>query len=262
VRPTIVDTNEPQITEGDLSRISGQPSTLSVIRNWYLEGEIMTNKRQNIVERFVDSYAAAVSDAADAAGIGAVCMDSGIGPVSKNKRVVGFARTAKTARSAANHPYDEEQIVTFMTLASRANKYDVIVVDMSGATDCSGWGQIVTRIAVSRGAVGTIVDGTVRDQADVDTLDFPVFARGRHPGTLRGRLDVESIGESIKCGGVTVHHGDLILGDGDGVVVIPQDRIDEVAVAADEIVAADTWWEDRLKEGKDPHELHKEKPIP
>lgn len=205
---------------------------------------------------------AAVSDAADAVGIGAVCMDSGIGPVSKNKRVVGFARTAKTARSPANHPYDEEQVVTFMTLASQASKYDIIVVDMSGATDCSGWGQIVTRIALSHGAVGAVVDGTVRDIADVDTMDFPVFARGRHPGTLRGRLNVESIGESIKCGGVTVHHGDLVLGDGDGVVVIPQDRIADVAIAADEIISADSWWEEKLKEGKDPHELHKEKPIP
>lgn len=251
-----------QITEGDLSRFTCQPSTLSVIHNWNPKGEIMSDKQGNIVKRFIDLYTAAVSDAADAVGIGAVCMDNGIGPVGINNRVVGFARTAKTARSAANHPYDEEEIVTFMTLASRANQYDVIVVDMSGATDCSGWGQIVTRIAVSRGAVGTVVDGTVRDMADVDKMDFPVFARGRHPGTLRGRLNVESIGESIKCGGVTVHHGDLIHGDGDGVVVIPQDRIEEVAVAAEEMVAADSWWEEKLKEGKDPHELQKEKPIP
>lgn len=222
----------------------------------------MSSKRRDIVERFIDFYAAAVSDAADAVGIGAVCMDNGIGPVSKNKRVVGFARTAKTARAPANHPYDEEQVVAFMTLASRANQYDVIVIDMSGTTDCSGWGQIVTRIAVTQGAVGTVVDGTVRDMADVDTMDFPVFARGRHPGTMRGRLNVESIGESVKCGGVTVHHGDLILGDGDGVVVIPQDRIEEVSVAAEEILSADSWWEERLKEGKDPHELAKEKPIP
>ena len=222
----------------------------------------MSSKRRNIVDRFIDSYAAAVSDAADVVGLGAVCMDSGIRPVSTNKRVVGFARTAKIARAAANHPYDEEQVVTFMTLASRANQYDVMVIDMAGATDCSGWGQIVTRIAVNQGAVGTIVDGTVRDMADVDTLDFPVFARGRHPGTLRGRLNVEWIGESVKCGGVTVHHGDLIIGDGDGVVVIPQDRMEEVAVATEEIVAADLWWEERLKEGKDPHELQKEKPIP
>ncbi|MFX1560736.1 MAG: RraA family protein [Promethearchaeota archaeon] len=222
----------------------------------------MSNKRREIVERFINSYAAAVSDAADAAGIGAVCMDSGIVPVSKNIRVVGFARTAKTVRAAANHPYDEEEIVTFMTLASKADQYDVIVVDMSGATDCSGWGQIVTRIAMSRGAVGAVVDGTVRDIADVDTMDFPVFARGRHPGTLRGRLNVESVGQPIKCGGVTVHNGDLILGDGDGVVVIPQDRIEDVAVATEEIIAADSWWEEKLKEGKDPHELHKEKPIP
>ncbi|MFW9800865.1 MAG: RraA family protein [Candidatus Thorarchaeota archaeon] len=220
------------------------------------------SKRRDIVERFTDFYAAAVSDASDAVGIGAVCMDNGIGPIGKNEKVIGFASTAKTVRSPANHPYDEEQVVTFMSLASKAKPFDVIVIDMSGATDCSGWGQIVTRIAMSQGAVGAVVDGTVRDMADVDKQNFPVFARGRHPGTLRGRLNVESMGEPIKCGGVTVFPGDLIVGDGDGVVVVPKGQIGDVSKATEEIVAADSWWEEKLKEGEDPHELHKEKPIP
>jgi regulator of RNase E activity RraA len=82
-------------------------------------------------------------------------------------------------------------------------------------------------------------------------------------------MNMESISEPILCGGVTVHPGDLVFGDGDGVVVVFQDSIDEVLAAAEEIVDTDNWWakklnegEDPHDEGEDPHELHKERPIP
>ncbi|RLI50927.1 MAG: hypothetical protein DRP09_19665, partial [Candidatus Thorarchaeota archaeon] len=63
-------------------------------------------------------------------------------------------------------------------------------------------------------------------------------------------------------GGVTVSPGDLVFGDGDGVVVIPIDHVDEVLGRAEEVVGTDAWWASKLEEGEDPHELHKEKPIP
>ncbi|MHA1812632.1 MAG: RraA family protein, partial [Candidatus Thorarchaeota archaeon] len=93
-------------------------------------------------------------------------------------------------------------------------------------------------------------------------LGFAVFARGRHPGTMRGRLNVESVGEPVMCGGILVHPGDLVFGDGDGVVVVPREHIDDVLGAAEDTVSVDQWWEEKLKEGRDPHEMHKEKPIP
>ena len=222
----------------------------------------MTKDRNTIIERTLKLYVAALADAADEVGLGSVCMDRGIIPLTINKRMVGFARTGKLVRSAANHPYDEKQLDVFMSLATEATDGDIIVIDMSGATDCSAWGQILTKIGAPKGVRGAVVDGTSRDIHDIDKMDFTVFARGRHPGTMRGRLDMESVQKPIVCGGVTVNPGDLIFGDGDGVVVIPADRIDDVLTHAEEVVDTDDWWSEKLEEGEDPHDLHKERPIP
>jgi regulator of RNase E activity RraA len=220
------------------------------------------SKRISVIDRCKKLYVAALSDGADEIGVRNVCMDSRIMPVTKNKVVLGFARPTKLVLSAVRIPYNEVQLETFMKIATEAKKDDVVVIQMSGATDCSGWGQIMTKISVSRGLRGAVVDGTVRDVDETDKIGFPVFARGRHPGTIRARLDIESVGEPTLCGGVTVHPGDLIFGDGDGVVVIPENRIEEVLAAAERVVATDKWWGSMLDQGKDPHELNKQKPIP
>jgi regulator of RNase E activity RraA len=222
----------------------------------------MTDNRKSIIDRTMKLYVAALSDAADEIGLPKVCMDRGIIPLTKIKRMAGFARTGKLTRSPANRPYDEKQLDVFMSLGTEAVDGDLLVIDMAGATDCSAWGQILTKIGIPRGVRGAVIDGTSRDIYDIDKTNFTVFARGRHPGTMRGRLDMESVQKPIVCGGVTVNPGDLIFGDGDGIVVIPADRIEEVLTHAEEVVATDDWWSEKLDDGEDPHDLHKEKPIP
>jgi len=220
------------------------------------------SKRANIMKRALKLYVAAVSDAADEVGLNPVCMDRGMKPLTKNTRMAGFARTGELVRTPPNRPYDEGQLDLFMSLATKAKDGDIVCVTSSGATDCSVWGQVLTRIGIPKGLKGAVVDGTSRDIRDIDRMEFPVFARGRHPGTMRGRLDMKSVGEPIVCGGVRIEMGDLIFADGDGVVVIPKDRIEDVLTAAEEVVSTDVWWADKLDEGEDPHEMHKEKPIP
>lgn len=222
----------------------------------------MTIDRNKIIERTMKLYVAALSDAADEVGLSLVCMDRGIIPLTKNKRMAGFARTGKLVRSPANRPYDEKQLDVFMSLGTKAANGDILVIDMAGATDCSAWGQILTKIGISKGVQGAVVDGTSRDIHDIDKMNFTVFARGRHPGTMRGRLDMESVQKPIVCGGVKVNPGDLVFGDGDGIVVIPAERIEDVLSHAEKVVATDNWWSKKLEEGEDPHELHKERPIP
>ncbi len=222
----------------------------------------MTNKKQQIIDRTLKLYVAALSDAADEIGLNTVCMDRGIVPLTQKTRMAGFARTGKLVRSPPTRPYDEAQLDVFMSLATKAVDGDLIVLDMSGSADCSAWGQVLTRIGAPLGVRGAIIDGTSRDIDDIDKMDFVVFARGRHPGTMRGRMDMESVQEPIVCGGVTVHPGDLIFGDGDGVVVIPKDKTEEVLTHAEGVVETDDWWAGKLDEGEDPHDLHKERPIP
>jgi 4-hydroxy-4-methyl-2-oxoglutarate aldolase len=222
----------------------------------------LTENRQQIIDRTLKLYVAALSDAADEIGLNTVCMDRGIVPLTQKKRMAGFARTGKLVRSPPNLPYDEKQLDLFMSLGTEAIDGDLLVIDTSGATDCSAWGQVLTRIGKPLGVRGAIVEGTSRDIDDIDKMDFVVFGRGRHPGTMRGRYDMESVQKPIVCGGLTVNPGDLIFGDGDGVVVIPPEHIEAVLTHAEGVVETDEWWADKLDEGKDPHDLHKERPIP
>lgn len=222
----------------------------------------MTNRKEEVIRRALKLYVAAVSDAADEVGLTTVCMDRGIVPLTQNKKFAGFARTGKLVRSPVNRPYDEAQLDVFMSLATKAIEGDVITIDTSGAVDCSAWGQVLTRIGLPLGVRGSVIDGTSRDIEDIDKMGFVVFARGRHPGTMRGRMDMESVQQPITCGGVTVHPGDLIFGDGDGVVVIPMDHVDDVLSHAEDVVSTDNWWAEKLDDGEDPHDLHKERPIP
>jgi len=222
----------------------------------------LTSERQKIIKRTLKLYVAALSDAADEIGLNTVCMDRGIVPLTKKKRMAGFARTGKLVRSAPNKPYDEKQLDVFMSMATDATDGDIIVIDMAGAGDCSAWGQVLTRIGKPLGVGGAIIDGTSRDIEDIDKMDFTVFARGRHPGTMRGRMDMESVQKPIVCGGVTINPGDLIFADGDGVVVIPSEHIEVILTHAEKVVETDEWWAGKLDEGKDPHDLHKERPIP
>jgi len=222
----------------------------------------LSAERHKVIERTLKLYVAALSDAADEIGLNTVCMDKGILPLTKKKRMAGFARTGKLVRSPPNRQYDEKQLDIFMSLATDAIDGDIIVIDTAGASDCSAWGQVLTRIGKPLGVRGAIIEGTSRDIDDIDMMDFVVFARGRHPGTMRGRMDMESVQKPIVCGGVTVNPGDLIFADGDGIVVIPPDKIEAVLNHAERVVDTDRWWADKLDEGDDPHDLHKERPIP
>lgn len=106
---------------------------------------------------------------------------------------------------------------------------DVLVVHCSGAYEHGYWGEIMATMALARGVAGLVIDGCVRDGALLAKLGFAVFARGL---CMRGTgKDFGAIGwlnHPVSVGEVVVHAGDLVVGDGDGVVVLPHGRAAEV----------------------------------
>ena len=118
----------------------------------------MTNKKNQTIERCLKLYVPALSDGADEVGIGRVCMDRGIKPMTAKQKMVGFARPGKLVRSPVGRPYDEAQLDQFMSLATKAKNNDLIVIDMSDALDCSGWGQVLTQIGLPLGILQGISD--------------------------------------------------------------------------------------------------------
>lgn len=140
-------------------------------------------------------------------------MNYEIKPIYSGMRVCGTAVTVQC------HPGDNGMLHKALAIASPG---DVIVANM-GRVDMGAWGEVLSTCAVARGVVGLIIDGMVRDGLGIKSIGFPVFSRGL---CMRGTVKetVGLVNHPTCCGGVTVHPGDLILGDDDGVVVIPREE--------------------------------------
>ncbi|MGH2559430.1 MAG: ribonuclease activity regulator RraA [Thermomicrobiales bacterium] len=109
---------------------------------------------------------------------------------------------------------------------------DVLVIDARGDTRAATLGHILaTRISV-RGAAGIVTDGSYRDSPGIRTLELPTYARGQSPDISFAIHHPSELNVPIACGGVAVLPGDLIAGDGEGVIVIPLALAQEVTSAA------------------------------
>ena len=111
---------------------------------------------------------------------------------------------------------------------AQASPGDVLVVAMAGDRGFGPFGEILTLACQQRGIAGIVIDSTVRDGADIEALGFPVFSLGLAPAGTRKEVPGE-LGIPIQCGGGNVNPGDTIVGDRDGVVVIPADALADVA---------------------------------
>jgi 4-hydroxy-4-methyl-2-oxoglutarate aldolase len=134
---------------------------------------------------------------------------------------------------------------------------DVLVVSTSGYTDVGYWGDIMTVAALSRQIAGLVIDGCVRDSDAIARLQFPVFARGLSIlGTKKDADAPGSLEAPIVLGSTTVHRGDLVVGDGDGVVVIDQRSVTEVIAKAREREKREAEIVKRLRKGETTLEIY------
>ena len=125
---------------------------------------------------------------------------------------------------------------------------DVIAIDGAGA-EASTWGGMASLAAKSKGVAGLLVDGAVRDLEEMIEFDFPVFSRHMVPTTGRLRLKIEDINVPVIIDGVTISPGDLIVGDGTGVVCLPIDRTEEILEIAEKLDRDDKAAVDDLRAG-------------
>jgi RraA family protein len=166
---------------------------------------------------------ALLSDAATAP----IAMAGRIRPVWRGARFAGRALTVRT--EPGEHP-------AVVRALEQAKAGDVIVVDGGAFVERALWGGRMSLLARERGVAGVVIDGAVRDVAEIEELHFPVFAAGVAP-TPPIREDGGETGISITCAGVAVSPGDLVVGDEDGVVVVPRDQVEEVVARARELDA-------------------------
>lgn len=131
-----------------------------------------------------------------------------------------------------------------------------------GRTDVSSWGGILTLAALGRGLGGVVIDGACRDIAESQEQGFPVFGRAVVPVSARGRIVQLGMGEPVEFAGVTVHPGDVVLADRNGVVFIPAAELDRVVTLAERIVAREVAMADAVRDGRPVTEVMHDSKFP
>lgn len=172
-------------------------------------------------------YAAVVSDALDALGYRQQSPNIALAPYSGSGLLVG---RAKTTLWEEMHDLDPKPYELELLAIDECRPDDVFIAAAHGSTHSGVWGELLSTAARNAGCVGAIVDGGVRDVAKIREMNFPVFARQTRVYDSLHRQRVVAIDESIVLGGVTVHRGDLIFADLDGIVVVPK-AVEHEAIA-------------------------------
>lgn len=113
----------------------------------------------------------------------------------------------------------------------------VVVLDNAGREDATVWGGIMTELALRNGVAGTVIHGVCRDVARSSELHYPIFSRGHTMRTGKDRVTAVATNEPVSLGGGRVEPGDLVVGDADGVVVVPRGRESELLDSALKIEA-------------------------
>ncbi|MBI3882130.1 MAG: RraA family protein [Verrucomicrobia bacterium] len=181
-------------------------------------------------------YSAVVADVLDALGYPNQSLPPHVRPLTPALRVAGriFPARAQTVHQAPAEPYKLE-IAAVEAMA----RGDVLLVDAGDDRSCGFWGELLTTACQFKGVRGVVMTACTRDVWKIKELNFPVFGIGFHPADSKGRADIVEIGQPITIGGVKAKRGDLLLGDEDGVVIIPSEVATETLRLAQEKVSGE-----------------------
>jgi 4-hydroxy-4-methyl-2-oxoglutarate aldolase len=187
-----------------------------------------------LVERFRGAPTSFVVDAMSGTG----ALDWRIKPLV-GRSLVGVALTCDCG------PVDN---LAFMAALAECRPGDVLVAATGGYVGAAVTGDLLIGVARNRGAAGFVTDGLVRDLDDLETIGLPVFAMGITPNSPQ-RRGPGTVGLPVVCGGVTIASGDVVVGDRDGVVVVPRARIAETLDSLEHVKAIEAATLKRVRGG-------------
>ena len=187
-----------------------------------------------IIEGFQKSTVASVADAVDQVVGERGFLSHDMRPMIPGK-FVGRARTALVRPAPPEKATPALAVKHSVEMIEGSKAGDVGVIVMEDGLDVAAIGGLMATTAKARGMAGMILDGGVRDLAEIRALDLPVYARSVTPATAVGRYASVSQGEPVTCGGVTIKPGDIIVAGEDGVVRVPAEKAAEVLAKSQEI---------------------------
>ena len=200
-------------------------------------------------------YSAVIADILDDLGLRNQALNHNIRPLDPSFKLAGRAYTilATDTVEIPDDPYIKE-----LEAVDGLTDDGVAVATTGGSTTAALWGELLSTAATSKGARGAVIDGFTRDSSGIIEMGFPVFTRGYSPLDSKGRIEVISHGSPIRCGGVVVRSGDIVFGDRDGVVIIPEDAASEVLLKATDKVEGESNMRRALQQGMGIVEAYRE----
>jgi len=166
-------------------------------------------------------------------------MTSDMRPLFEGIRLAGTAITVKTLAS---------DIAAAFKAIDLCEPGDIVVIDSHGSTNTAFWGENMTMSALNRGAIAAIIDGACRDVEEIRRLKFPIICKGVVPNVASvsgyGHVNVE-----IQCAGVAVSPGDVLVVDGNGVVVVPKDESAAILEQARRLLQTESVLQDKIRAG-------------
>ncbi len=197
-------------------------------------------------DRLPRLFTAVISDVMDALEMRGQCLAPVVRPLVPTMRTWGEAVTMylETVAAIPERPFHLE-----LEVLDDLDAGQVIVAQCNAPTLSAFWGGLLSNAAIGRKGTGVVCDGGVRDFAEITALGFPTFCAGLIPYDSLGRMDGRERGIPVVCGGVRIIPGDLVFGDADGVIVVPQDMVDEVIRRAWEKVRGENTVREELRSG-------------
>ena len=198
---------------------------------------------EKLITAFSNFGAATVYEAAGRIG----SADPAIKPLDTGVRLLGAALTVRC------HPKDNLMLHKALQIAQPG---DIIVAATDGYPNAGYFGDLMATSAMARQVGGLAIDGCVRDSAEIIEMGFPIFCRGTcMRGTVKKTLG--SVNHPVLFGDVVVNPGDLVLGDDDGMVIIPQSKMQAVLEATRQRIEKEKGKAAALKQGVPSVELNK-----
>ena len=192
-----------------------------------------------LIAGFKQTYPASVSDAVE--------LVTGLSGTMRYdmKLVAGKAMVGRAVTSLAKPAPPEGATPALATkhsveMIDAAKPGEVGVIVMEGTLDIAAMGNLMGTGAIARGMAGMVLDGAIRDIWDIRRMGLTVYARSSTPRTAVGHYATVAKNVPVQCAGVTVRPGDIIVADEDGVVVVPQERAEDVLKKAREIDARES----------------------
>lgn len=205
-----------------------------------------------------DFFSALLSDVLDELGYRNQALPSRIRPLDERLKMVGRARTMIYADIYAQPGPDENPHAGEIKLIDSLAPDEVVVCACGVSGRIAPWGGLLSTASKVRGAAGALMDGMVRDITEIRDLAFPVFHGGIGPLDSKGRARVIDTDVPVQCAGVAIAPGDIVFGDADGVVVIPQAIEAEVVAAATERLRGENKTKAALLAGRSLAEVYEE----